>query len=103
MPLTAFRIASAEYEREVAEGQALLDLAEDRINELQELIRAKYPAALFDVARFGPKDFRPNVFRNRLSCHGLHRVMKSRTTDILIDDDIWIVVIPHPLRELREN
>ena len=103
MKLSTLRESSAEYNAEVAAGNAALNVAEDRINELQDRIKAKYPLAQFAVVRFGPKDYRLNVFLKRAGSTMLHRVLKGRTIDILVDDDIWIVVIPHPLRELRNN
>ena len=55
------REASAEYEKQFAEGQMLLDLAEKRIDELKALILGAYPDAKFEIFRLGPKDYRLNA------------------------------------------
>ena len=88
------REASAEYEKQFAEGQMLLDLAEKRIDELKALILGAYPDAKFEIFRLGPKDYRLNAAIDAKSFSRLDKALASRTTDILVDDDLWIVVIP---------
>ena len=102
MKLSTIREASADYAASVAAAPTL-ELAERRINELEALIRTKYPEAQFGVIQLGASDYRLNVFINQRSYRGFSNLLGSRTSDILVDDDIWIVVIPHPLRELRGN
>jgi uncharacterized protein (UPF0332 family) len=102
MKLNTLREASAEYEaRLVATPPS--DLVQRRIDELEKLIKTKYPEARFDVVQLGPSDYRLNTFIKARTYRGLASVLKGRTIDILVDDDIWIVVIPHPLSELRNN
>ena len=101
--LSTIREASAEYAASVAAAPSL-ELAERRIDELEALIRTKYPEAQFGVIQLGSSDYRLNVYiKQRSSYSAFSRLLGSRTTDILVDDDIWIVVIPHPLSELRNN
>ncbi len=102
MKLSTIREASAEYQASVRAAPPL-DLAEQRIDELQALILAKYPEAKFDVIQLGSSDYRLNAYLNLRSVWAFGKVLNGRTIDILVEDDIWIVVIPHPLRELRDN
>ena len=105
MKLNTIREAAAEYQASVRAAPPL-DLAEQRIDELQALILAKYPEAKFEVIQLGPSDYRLNAYLKLRSVWAFGKVLNGRTIDILVDDDIWIVVIPHPmssLRELRNN
>lgn len=95
------REASADYEKEFLEGQALLDVADERIREIKARILEAYPDALFEVFRLGPKDYRINAIIDAESYRALDDALTSRTTDILIDDDLWIVVIPR--RPMDDN
>ena len=102
MKLRTLREASAEYAASIPPAPSP-DVAERRIDELQTLIRSKYPEAKFDVIQLGPSDYRLNAYINARTYRAFANLMQSRTSDILVDDDIWIVVIPHPLSELRNN
>ena len=73
------REASAEYEKQFAEGQMLLDLAEKRIDELKALILGAYPDAKFEIFRLGPKDYRLNAAIDAKSFSRLDKALASRT------------------------
>jgi uncharacterized protein (UPF0332 family) len=103
MKLQTLREASAEYESEVAQGRTLLQRAEGRIAEIQATVLTRHPEARFNVSRLGPKDYRLNVYVKDSSFGGLSRTLGSTSTDVLLSDDLWIVVIPHNLRELELN
>ncbi len=103
MKLTTLRETSAEYEAQVAEGRHLVELAEQRIADIQATVVACHPEARFAVSRLGPKDYRINAFVDRGSFGKLARTLGSISTDILLEDDLWIVVIPHDIRELDAN
>jgi uncharacterized protein (UPF0332 family) len=93
--------ASAEYDTQVAEEQPLLQRAASRVAEIRSVVLVRHPEAHFDVSRLGPKDHRLNVYIKDSSFGGLSRTLGSISTDILLSDDLWIVVIPHNLRELE--
>lgn len=95
--------ARAEYEARVADGEAAVALGEERVLEVQNTIRERYPEAKFDIWRTGPKDYRLNVYLPRSSFGRISRRLSNRLIDILVDDDIWIVAIPSPLRELKDS
>ncbi|HVP04580.1 MAG TPA: HEPN domain-containing protein [Dehalococcoidia bacterium] len=92
------REASAEHEAKFPEGQAALDLAERRIEELEALIRGRFPEAAFDVWRTGPKDYRLTAYIPRSDFGRITRALSDRLVDILVDDDIWIVAMPEKVK-----
>ena len=66
------------------------------IEDVKETILQKYPDREFEVVEFGPKDYRLIVRGGRGELEGIHKALDGRTTDILVDHDIWIVI---PCRE----
>jgi len=103
MTRSTLREASAQYDTRSAEPEPSLDLVERRISELQELVRSKYPEAEFDVVRLGPSDYRVNTFINQRTYVGFNRLLGSWTSDVLVDDGVWIVVIPSRLSRTKDN
>lgn len=103
MKLNTLQGHSAEYEAKVAAGQAALDLAEERIAEIEDLIKGRFPEARFDIWRTGPKDYRLNAYISRSNFGRISRPLSARLMDILVDDDIWIVAMPRRLREMEAD
>jgi uncharacterized protein (UPF0332 family) len=103
MTTTGLREASAEYETAVKEGTARGGLAELQAHEMQQRILSTHPEARFELRRIGPRDYRLNVFMSPPSLGHLSRTLRSMTADILIDNDLWIVAIPHDIAGLDEG
>ena len=95
--------AAAEYEAQVLEGRVLADRAAGRIASIQSMVTSNHPEAQFGVSRLGPKDYRVDTFINGTNFEHLAETLGSVTTDILIEDDLWIVVVPHDIRELSSD
>jgi uncharacterized protein (UPF0332 family) len=89
-----FRDASAQYETEYETAQANLERAEALVKELQETIMAAVPTAELSLIRLGPTDYRMHALvATEDEEEAVHQALGCRTTDILIEDDIWIVVL----------
>ncbi|MCH7810161.1 MAG: HEPN domain-containing protein [Chloroflexi bacterium] len=69
------------------------------IEEVQQVILQKYPDREFMVIELGPKDYRLIVRGGKGDLEGIHTVLDGRTTDILVDHDIWIVILAEGKRE----
>ena len=69
------------------------------IEDVKETILQKYPDREFEVVEFGPKDYRLIVRGGRGELEGIHKALDGRTTDILVDHDIWIVILAESKRE----
>ena len=69
------------------------------IEEVKQIILQKYPDREFEVVEFRPKDYRLIVRGGRGDLEGIHKVLDGRTTDILVDHDIWIVILAESKRE----
>lgn len=94
MNLRTLREATADYEARVADGLAVKDLAEKRIAEVQGFILERIPTAQFGVEQVGPKDFRLRVLvPTEDDWEDVHPDVAVMTTDILCDDEIWIVTL----------
>jgi uncharacterized protein (UPF0332 family) len=89
-----FREASARYESEFRDAQANLDNAEVLIHELQETIVNVAPSAKISLIRLGPTDYRMHaVVETEDEEDAVRDALGSRTTDILVEHDVWIVVL----------
>ena len=69
------------------------------IEDVKETILQKYPDREFEVVEFGPKDYRLIVRGGRGELEGIHKTLDGRTTDILVDHDIWIVILAESKRK----
>ena len=80
---------AAEYRKKAAE----------LIGELKDTILAAYPDCTFDVYERTPKDYR--VIARCDSCDQLdvQDLLDGRKSDILLDEDIWIVLLVQPQQE----
>jgi uncharacterized protein (UPF0332 family) len=101
MKLRTFREASAEYEAEIKEGQKKVDEAEGFVNELQSTILDAVPGAEFSLSRLGPTDYRMYAIVDTEDDEiAVRDALDSRTTDILCEHGIWIVVLPRRREEV---
>ncbi len=94
------REAEAVYgSEEVKTDGAAKARARGLIEDVKETILQKYPDREFEVVEFGPKDYRLIVRGGRGELEGIHKTLDGRTTDILVDHDIWIVILAESKRE----
>lgn len=94
MQLQSFQKAVRSFDDEVAEGTRLVPLAQERIRELFQLIRAGRPEAKFNVWRRGPSDYWIRAYTRSGTLGRNSRQIRRRALDILSDDEIWIVLLP---------
>lgn len=74
--------------------------AEDLIEELKSTILAKFPDSEFTVYKQDDKNYRMDVVGNFGDMLDVLDLTSERATDILIDHDIYIGVIPTPRSRL---
>jgi uncharacterized protein (UPF0332 family) len=89
----------AHGSEEVKTDRAVKARARGLIEEVKQIILQKYPDREFEVVEFGTKDYRLIVRGGRGDLEGIHKVLDGRTTDILVDHDIWIVVLAESKRQ----
>jgi len=68
--------------------------AEEYIEEVKELIRARFPGAEFSVVRRDPKEYWLEVLADFDDMFDVLDVTSERTTDILVETGILIAVLP---------
>jgi len=94
------REAEPEYGSEkVTTDRAIRAKARGLIAEVQQVILQKYPDREFEVIEFGPRDYRLIVRGGRGDLEGIHKALDGRTADILVDHDIWIVILAERKRQ----
>lgn len=76
----------------VKTDRAVKARAKRLIEEVQQIILRKYPDREFEVSEFGPRDYRLIVRGGTGDLEGIHEALDGRTTDILVDHDVWIVI-----------
>ena len=69
------------------------------IEEVKQIILQKYPDREFELVEFGPRDYRLIVRGGRGNLEGIHNALDGRTSDILVDHDVWIVVVAQSKRQ----
>ena len=69
------------------------------IEEVQQIILQEYPDREFEVVEFGPRDYRLICRGGTGDLEGIHEALDGRTSDILVDDDIWIVILAESKRQ----
>ncbi len=84
---------------EMKTDRAVKGRARELIEEVKQIILQKYPDREFEVVEFRPKDYRLIVRGGRGDLEGIHKVLDGRTTDILVDHDIWIVILAQRKRQ----
>ena len=93
--LHSVREASGTYQEEHRKAQARLDEAEQYVTGLQDRILKVVPGAQFDVIRLGPTDYRLNAYVDtEKETRMARKAIAGYSIDILVDHDIWIVVLP---------
>ncbi len=83
----------------VKTDRAVKARAKGLIKEVQQIILQRYPDREFEVVEFGPKDYRLIVRGGRGDLEGIHKALDGRTSDILVDHDIWIVILAESKRQ----
>jgi hypothetical protein len=64
------------------------------IEELQELVRERFPEAEFEVHRIGPKEYNIRVYGDFDNLYDVLDLTGVRAEDILVDHGIFIHVLP---------
>ncbi|MCH7484124.1 MAG: hypothetical protein IIA90_03125, partial [Chloroflexi bacterium] len=64
-----------------------------------QIILQKYPDREFEVVEFGPRDYRLIVRGGTGDLEGIHEALDGRMSDILVDHDIWIVILAESKRQ----
>jgi hypothetical protein len=64
------------------------------IEELKTLVLTRYPDAEFEVERIGPTEYDICVYGDHDDMFDILEVTSERATDILVDHDIFIHVLP---------
>lgn len=83
----------------VKTDRAIKAKAKELIEEVKQTILQAYPDREFKIVEFGPKDYRLIVRGGRGDLEGIHKALDGRTTDILVDHDIWIVILAERKRQ----
>ncbi len=73
--------------------------ARELIEEVKQTILRAFPDREFKVVEFGPKDYRLIVRGGTGDLVDIHEALDGRTSDILVDHDIWIVLLTESTRE----
>ncbi len=73
--------------------------ARELIQEVEQAILREYPDCEFKAIERGPKDYRLIVRSDRADLDDIHRILDGRTADILVDHDIWIVILAESTRQ----
>jgi len=68
--------------------------AAEFIDELKGLARSRFPEAEFEVNRIGPKEYNIRVYGDFENAYDVLDLTSGRATDILVDHDIFIHVLP---------
>lgn len=95
--LASHRIGESSREHEASQmrnARASRAIARKRVIEIQQIILARFPGCDFEVVEFGPRDYRMIVHGGFEDAVDIDEVLDGCTSDILVDDDIWIVVLP---------
>ncbi len=67
---------------------------EDYVQEIKEILLRRFPDAEFKVYRKSRKEFRVHVTADFENLFDVLDLTSNRTTDILVDADIYIGVTP---------
>ena len=84
---------------EMRNAQAIKSKANELIEEMKAVILESYPGSEFELVEFGPKDYRLIVKTSDAELVDIHEVLGDRTSDMLVDHDIWVVVLAQPKDE----
>jgi uncharacterized protein (UPF0332 family) len=75
---------------------------EDYVEDVKKTITEKYPDVDFKVQQRGPRDFTLRVYGDYPEMWEVGDSLGEMTIDILVDHDVWIVVLSLP-RHLPDN
>ncbi len=76
---------------------------EDYVEEIKALIMRRYPDAEFRVQELRPREFVIDVVGDFEDSYKVSRLTSGRRTDILVDHDVWITVMPIRRSELADS
>ena len=68
--------------------------AEDYVEELQALVRSRFPEARFRLYKVGNNEYRLHAIAEFKSLFDILDLTSDRTTDILVDSGIYVGVTP---------
>ncbi len=91
-PGSVREVRSAYGSKRMRSDKAVKAKAKELIGEVQQIILQRYPDCEFRVIEFGPKDYRL-IVRGSADLEDIHEALDGRTSDILVDHDIWIVIL----------
>lgn len=74
--------------------------AEDYVQEIKAIVRQRFPDAEFNVHRLKRDEYRVEVIADVEDAFDILDLTSERSTDILVDTGIWIVVTPIRRAEL---
>jgi uncharacterized protein (UPF0332 family) len=66
------------------------------IEEIESAILGTYPDSELELVELGPRDYRLIVKTDDAELVDLHEVIGDRTANLLVDHDIWVVVLATP-------
>jgi uncharacterized protein (UPF0332 family) len=96
----AIREARSAYgSKQMKTTKAVKAKARELIQGVEQAILQEYPDCEFKAIERGPKDYRLIVRSDRADLDDIHRILDGRTADILVDHDIWIVILAESKRE----
>lgn len=88
------REASADYgSRKMTEADEYRKKAAGFIQEIEDTILSTYPDCAFEVFERTPKDYRMIVKSDSCDQIDIQDLLDGRKSDILVDHDIWIVLL----------
>jgi uncharacterized protein (UPF0332 family) len=94
------REPAMEYgQKKTLDEESYRQTARARIQEIEETILSRFPDSTFEVHERTPKDYRMVVRGGFEDLLDIQDVLDGRTSDILVDDDIWIVVLAESNRQ----
>ncbi len=74
--------------------------AEDYVQEIKSIVQQRFPDAEFNVHRLKRDEYRIEVIADVEDAFDILDLTSERSTDILVDTGIWIVVTPIRRAEL---
>ena len=73
---------------------------EDYVDEIKALTKRRYPDAELRVREIRPREFQIDVIGDFEDSYKVSKLTAGRRTDILVDYDVWIIVMPIRRSEL---
>jgi hypothetical protein len=96
MGMSAAQEERAAYEASMKTKQRVPEMP---VAQVEDWIRAQFPHASWQVRRRSDRDFTVDVWGIREEERERFCQVYELTSDILVDDDVWIVIVPLPSGE----